>query len=77
MLNDREVVFVGNGTDALTLSLLGLGVKEGELVATTANAGGYATGAILRIGAIPVLVDVDLRTAQISTEDLQQKLQHY
>jgi dTDP-4-amino-4,6-dideoxygalactose transaminase len=74
-LGGREIVFVGNGTDALMLSLLGVGVKEGDLVATVANAGGYATSAILRIGAVPVLVDVDPRTAQISVEDLQLKLQ--
>jgi len=77
MLGGREIVFVGNGTDALMLSLLGLGIKEGDLVATVANAGGYATSAILRIGAVPVLVDVDPRTAQISIEDLQLKLQGF
>ena len=74
LLGEREIVFVGNGTDALTLSLLGLGVKEGDLVATVPNAGGYATSAILRIGAVPILVDVDSRTAQLSVEDLELKL---
>lgn len=77
LLNDREIVFVGNGTDALTLSLLGMGIKEGDQVVTVANAGGYATGAILRIGAVPILVDVDPRTAQISIDHLQQKLQEH
>jgi len=77
MLGDREIVFVGNGTDALMLALLGLGINEGDLVATVANAGGYATSAILRIGAVPVLVDVDPRTAQLSVEDLRLKLQSH
>ena len=77
LLGEREIVFVGNGTDALMLSLLGLGIKEGDSVATVANAGGYATSAILRIGAVPVLVDVDPRTAQISIDDLQLKLQSF
>ena len=77
LLDEREIVFVGNGTDALTLALLGLGIKEGDLVATVANAGGYATSAILRIGALPVLIDVDPRTAQISVEDLQHKLRAF
>ena len=75
ILGDREIVFVGNGTDALMLALLGLGINEGDLVATVANAGGYATSAILRVGAVPVLIDVDPRTAQISVEDLRLKLQ--
>jgi dTDP-4-amino-4,6-dideoxygalactose transaminase len=57
MLQGMKVVCVGNGTDALVLSLLSLGIKSGEKVATVANAGGYATGAILRIGAVPVMVD--------------------
>ena len=75
LLDGREIVFVGNGTDALMLSLLGLGVKEGDFVATVANAGGYASSAILRIGAVPILVDVHPHTAQISVEDLRLKLQ--
>jgi dTDP-4-amino-4,6-dideoxygalactose transaminase len=77
MLGEREIVFVGNGTDALTLALLGLGINKGDLVATVANAGGYATSAILRIGAVPVLIDVETRTAQISVEDLELKLQTF
>jgi aminotransferase EvaB len=75
MLNGMEVVCVGNGTDALVLSLLSLGVQPGEKVATVANAGGYATGAILRIGAVPVLVDIDLMTAQMSVASLSIQLE--
>lgn len=75
MLNGMNVVCVGNGTDALVLSLLSLGIKEGDKVATVANAGGYATGAILSIRAIPVLVDVDLMTAQMSAASLSTQLE--
>ncbi len=74
LLNEMKVICVGNGTDALVLSLLSLGIKPGEKVATVANAGGYATGAILRIGAIPVLVDVELVTAQMSVTSLSVQL---
>ena len=77
MLNEMKVVCVGNGTDSLVLSLLSLGIKPGEKVATVANAGGYATGAILRIGAIPVLVDIDLITAQMSLANLSAQLEMY
>ena len=76
LLGGREVVLVGNGTDALTLSLLGLGIKNGDKVATVSNAGGYATGAILRVGAVPLLIDVEPNTAQISKDDLQSKLEN-
>ena len=75
MLNEMKVVCVGNVTDALVLSLLGLGIKPGEKVATVANAGGYATGAILRIGAVPILVDVELTTAQMSVTSLSFQLE--
>jgi dTDP-4-amino-4,6-dideoxygalactose transaminase len=75
MLEGMKVVCVANGTDALVLSLLSLGVQPGDKVATVANAGGYATGAILRIGAIPVLVDVDLVTAQMSPASLSMNLE--
>ena len=68
----KHAVGCANGTDALVLALLGLGIQAGDHVATVANAGGYATGAILRIGAIPVLVDVDGATAQMSAESLKQ-----
>ena len=68
----KHAVGCANGTDALVLALLGLGIQAGDHVATVANAGGYATGAVLRIGAIPVLVDVDGATAQMSAESLKQ-----
>src|SRR5688572_23504128 len=41
-------VGVGNGTDALELALRAAGVRPGDRVATVANAGMYATTAILR-----------------------------
>lgn len=67
----RSFVFVGNGTDAIAISLISLGIKPGDKVCTVANAGGYATGAILRIGATPLLVDVDPGSAQMNVEALK------
>lgn len=49
---------VGNGTDALELSLRALEIGPGCRVGTVANAGCYATTAILQVGADPVYVDV-------------------
>ena len=34
LLSGRHIVCVGNGTDALVLSLLGLGIQSGDIVAT-------------------------------------------
>lgn len=53
-------VGVANGTDALRLAMLALGVEPGDLIAMTANAGGYAATAAASIGAIPVWFDVNL-----------------
>jgi aminotransferase EvaB len=64
-------VTVANGTDALMLAMLGLGLGPGDLIATVPNAGGYASTAAIRIGAMPVMVDIDPLTAQISPESLR------
>jgi dTDP-4-amino-4,6-dideoxygalactose transaminase len=63
-------VSVGNGTDALELALKAAGVTAGQHVATVANAGMYSTTAILGCGAIPVWVDVDPETMNMSPEQL-------
>jgi len=70
----QNVVTVGNGTDALVLALLSLGVGPGSRVATMANAGGYTTGAALRLGAQPVFVDVDVLDAQMHPASLEHLL---
>lgn len=57
---------VGNGTDALELALRAVGIGPGADVATVANAGMYATTAILRVGATPLFVDVDHRSMTMS-----------
>lgn len=59
-------VGLANGTDALELGLRALGVASGQRVATVANAGMYASTAILAIGAAPEFMDVDPAT-QVTT----------
>jgi dTDP-4-amino-4,6-dideoxygalactose transaminase len=49
---------VGNGSDALTFSLLGLGVKSGDEVITAPNSFVASAWTIANIGAKPVFVDV-------------------
>ena len=73
-LDGRSVLAIGNGTDALYLALRALGIGNGHCVATVANAGGYTSGATLRLGASPVFVDVDRLTAQMSRDALEQLL---
>jgi aminotransferase EvaB len=74
VVGQPEVICVANGTDALTLAMLGLGLGSTSKIATVGNAGGYATAAALRVGALPVMVDVDAKTAQMSPESLSRVL---
>jgi len=55
----RHAVGVGSGTDALYLALLACGIRPGDEVITAANSFISTTEAILRLGAVPVYVDVE------------------
>ena len=61
-LHIPHVVGLSSGTDALVLALRVAGT-EGRRVALAANAGMYATLAVLAVGAQPVFVDVDPQVA--------------
>jgi dTDP-4-amino-4,6-dideoxygalactose transaminase len=50
---------VGNGSDAISFSLLGLGVKPGDEVITAPNSFVASAWTIANIGAKPVFVDVN------------------
>ena len=49
---------VGNGTDALEIALLSIGIKAGDQIICTANAGFFSTAAIISVGAVPKYVDI-------------------
>ena len=57
-LGGGHVIGVASGTDALELALRGTGIRRGMRVGLAANAGFYATCALLAIGAEPIYVDV-------------------
>tara|TARA_B110000503_G_C7149555_1_gene414516 strand:+ start:436 stop:1554 length:1119 start_codon:yes stop_codon:yes gene_type:complete len=54
-------ISTNNGTDALILSLKSLGIGKGDQVITVANTFYATVGAIVAVGATPVLVDCDSR----------------
>ena len=61
-LHMSHCIGVGNGTDALALALLAVGVKAGEEVITVSHTAVATVAAIEQIGAIPVFADIDPRT---------------
>ncbi len=64
-------VGVASGTDALTLALRANGVDPGDEVITVSHTAGATVAAILRAGAVPVLVDVEEATLTINANSIE------
>ncbi|HZS16452.1 MAG TPA: DegT/DnrJ/EryC1/StrS family aminotransferase [Candidatus Udaeobacter sp.] len=69
-----NAVAVGNGTDALWLALLGLGIGEGDEVITVPNTFIATAEAISYCNARPVFVDVDPDTFTMNPAELEKSL---
>ncbi|MBQ8533234.1 MAG: DegT/DnrJ/EryC1/StrS aminotransferase family protein [Clostridia bacterium] len=81
-LETRLAEFVGrkyclccsNGTDALTLSFLSLGVGRGDAVFVPSFTFFASAETVAVVGATPVFVDIDPETYNISAKDLEEKI---
>lgn len=67
-------VAVSNGTAALHLACVALGLSSGDGVITTPLSFVATANAILYAGAIPVFADIDPHTLNISVESVREKL---
>ncbi len=65
-----HAVGCANGTDALALILRGLGIGEGDCVATVSHTAVATVAAIEMAGAMPLLLDIDPERYTMDAEEL-------
>lgn len=73
-LGVRHAVGVASGTDALIIGLRAAGVGAGDEVIVPAYTFFATAGAVLTVGAIPVIVDVDPHTYALDTAQVEARL---
>jgi dTDP-4-amino-4,6-dideoxygalactose transaminase len=70
----KECIGVGNGLDALTLSLRALNIGKGDEVIVPANSFIATLLAVTQVGATPILAEPDVRSFNITAKEIEQKI---
>ena len=70
----RYGIGVASGTDAISLSLMALGVGAGDEVVTSPLTATFTALAISRVGARPVFADVDPETLTLSPASVEERI---
>ena len=70
----KHVIPVGNGTDALQIALMALGLKPGDEVITPTFTFIATAEVVALLGLTPVVVDVDWDTMNISVEGIRKAI---
>jgi len=73
-LGIKHVIPCGNGTDALQVAMMALGLKPGDEVITTTFTFIATAEVIVLLGLIPVLVDVNPETYNIDPEAIEKAI---
>lgn len=73
-LGTHQALSVGSGTDAIHLSYLMAGIKEGDEVLSSVFTCTATNIPLLYIGAKPVFVDIDPLTLNINIDDIEKKI---
>ena len=71
----KHAVGCASGTDALYLALFAAGVKHGDAVLTTPFTFFATAGAVTRVGATPVFVDIDPATFNMAPRPAHRRAQ--
>lgn len=70
----KHVIPVGNGTDALQIALMGLGLKPGDEVITPTFTFIATAEVVALLGLTPVVVDVDWQTMNMDMEAVRRAI---
>ena len=70
----KHVIPVGNGTDALQIALMGLGLQRGDEVITPTFTFIATAEVVALLGLTPVVVDVEWETMNMSIESLEKAI---
>lgn len=76
LLDVRHCITCANGTDALTLALMAVGIGRGDEVIVPAFSFAAAAEAVALVGAVPVFADVDPVTFGINHRSVERLLSH-